>query len=862
MSTATTNAGAGLDSTVIPLVGHVASDLGEQELQRLAEEPVTWRRAAVASVAVLAAASTLAFAAAAAASGRGGSAATGPRGRDVLGFAQQGLHAPLSGNGLMGDSSQPGVAGAVAALGRFDDGSGIVEMNETFAVKERPWVQSFRRGFQQRPTATNMHFFGHGCCRFDGWQAKDEGYQTEHDCVAKCAADSNCLAADIARPRGGRYHCFTFYGSNDKNFRTECGRSSLSEKCFRKKDTPPRLTLEEETCAQYCRNLKYCCNDPGIGSNQHISCAQACMVRLSGLSQSECKSHCDRNSRSGCSKTIGRFRFTFCQACKDLTSDPKCKFGVSSPQACIDGCEYSDSSGTGQFEPLNHEFIIDGTGPSGVADPVGRGITNRSCVRNGGKVNSFKNKGPVGCNLQCVKERESGEGCRAMEHDLNGPGEGTCNIFTQPVRETEPKQGVTCSRRGSGGEFPKSNCPKGTPSKSVSSAKYPHDIMTRSSKCTRPVIQTTCMTHGQYDDITRSVRTALRNVDDRCTAKSCPQADWAGCVLRMAGHDFMDYVPGRDEGQSGSNACTDMSHPDNTGLLPCLSTGEHGQSLKSIYEKFCTSVSLADFIVVAAEAVMTETREHVLRDDPEAAPTDFKTHFRFGRKTATACPGSATLLPDPEDGCDAVRETFVQHMQLTFRDAAALMGVHTLGRARPENSGYDGWWSDPINSRKFNNNYYISMAKKGWRPMKAVCGNEKKNQWFKSGPGGILQGAALEMMLDTDICLAFSNADPGKQNVTEDPGLPVKASRDNCCAWLIQHPVTENPLGLFTEICGLHDVHDCGSIRQLKGFGAAGEHIFEFSESEFAWLDAFMHAWGKATENGYFELKKLRTRCQ
>jgi hypothetical protein len=27
-------------------------------------------------------------------------------------------------------------------------------------------------------------------------------------------------------------------------------------------------------------------------------------------------------------------------------------------------------------------------------------------------------------------------------------------------------------------------------------------------------------------------------------------------------------------------------------------------------------------------------------------------------------------------------------------EATALMGVHTLGRCRIENSGYDGWWSN------------------------------------------------------------------------------------------------------------------------------------------------------------------------
>merc|ERR1719382_1293931 len=124
------------------------------------------------------------------------------------------------------------------------------------------------------------------------------------------------------------------------------------------------------------------------------------------------------------------------------------------------------------------------------------------------------------------------------------------------------------------------------------------------------------------------------------------------------------------------------------------------------------------------------------------------------------------------------------------------MGVHTLGKAKSRNSGYEGWWSDPANSTLFNNNYFRSMAFKGWRSMTSVCGNSKKNQWYKSGPGGVPQGHTTEMMLNSDMCLAFSAGKkkdgPGKQ----DGHLgPVLADRDDCCAWLIQHPRTEEPVG-------------------------------------------------------------------
>merc|ERR1712226_206057 len=209
---------------------------------------------------------------------------------------------------------------------------------------------------------------------------------------------------------------------------------------------------------------------------------------------------------------------------------------------------------------------------------------------------------------------------------------------------------------------------------------------------------------------------------------------------------------------------------------------------------------------------MFHTRENVLNENPTATSLDFKGRFRFGRKTALECPEAAE-------------------------------------RARPENSGYSGWWSDPDNSRKFNNNYYISLQRKGWRPMKDVCGNSEKNQWYAAGPGRVKQGEKTEFMLDTDLCLAFSETDPVGGRVTSGPpaskvGAPVSAKRSNCCAWLIKHPETEAPLGLFTEICGLHDIEDCGSI--TKSLGASGDAITEFADDEAAWIAAFMPAWTKA----------------
>merc|ERR1719181_900618 len=114
--------------------------------------------------------------------------------------------------------------------------------------------------------------------------------------------------------------------------------------------------------------------------------------------------------------------------------------------------------------------------------------------------------------------------------------------------------------------------------------------------CPDAVMTTSCMTKATYADIAGTVTSMLLSLDDTCTASDCKQADWAGCVLRMAGHDFMDFDS--STGQGGSDACTGMNHDDNKGLAPCLHSGEHGVALRTAYEEVCETVSLADFLVI------------------------------------------------------------------------------------------------------------------------------------------------------------------------------------------------------------------------------------------------------------------------
>eukprot|EP00927_Polykrikos_kofoidii_P054262 TRINITY_DN48701_c0_g1_i1.p1 TRINITY_DN48701_c0_g1~~TRINITY_DN48701_c0_g1_i1.p1 ORF type:complete len:799 (+),score=94.09 TRINITY_DN48701_c0_g1_i1:88-2484(+) len=420
-----------------------------------------------------------------------------------------------------------------------------------------------------------------------------------------------------------------------------------------------------------------------------------------------------------------------------------------------------------------------------------------------------------------------------------------------------------------------------------------------------PAQTTRCMTESKYDEVAESVADMLRTLPSCCNTTYCPQADFAGCVLRMAGHDFMDFK----DGKGGSDGCVEMDHAENRGLADCVTDLEHrGASLLKAYEQHCTDISLADFIVIAAESVMTESRKHI------TSPTfNFKSNFRYGRTTASQCIGSGDLLPDPERGCPAVEEVFLNRLGLDWDGATALMGVHTLGRAKPENSGYNGFWSDPANGRIFNNAFYQVLLMHAWLPDRGVMGNPKKNQWSRSGNGRLQGLGAREMMLNTDICLVYND-----KGDLFGAGVELTADNYQCCAWqkkyedfnldnfrrqilrkseengvlhcgdpLFAWPYVLPPRGFpdataRAECCGpineaFCDDNSCGRqgtnrwTRQKpqkkdgghdcpeKGSGIEAARCY--ASNEQAWVDQFKHAWYLVTSNGFSDLKCLQGRC-
>jgi len=370
--------------------------------------------------------------------------------------------------------------------------------------------------------------------------------------------------------------------------------------------------------------------------------------------------------------------------------------------------------------------------------------------------------------------------------------------------------------------------------------------------------------------MSRTIRDAVilhhSRLGDQCNDQGCPKGDFAGCLVRLVGHDFMDFDP--RSGLGGADGCIDFADPDNLGLKGCLldaitEADSVNVTLETMWQDWCTEVSVADFFVIVAEALIEATLPPAQRAPFGSA---FENQFRFGRETKSTCnPG---LLPNPEHACDAVEDNFITNLGLDWTTATALMGVHTLGRALPQNSGFDGFWVSGPHAKTFNNKYYQTMVGTGWVPQETSAG---KSQWVRSDTDEL-----NEMMLNTDMCLAF-DVGPRRVGGRRVPGT-VAANNGNCCLWTSR----DSPMldGIECECqaegksvgctagncCSRPDMQVGGPCQGHAVFGerasrketsrssASLDAVLRYAKDSDKWLNDLLIAWKKVTENGMSDL--------
>ena len=189
---------------------------------------------------------------------------------------------------------------------------------------------------------------------------------------------------------------------------------------------------------------------------------------------------------------------------------------------------------------------------------------------------------------------------------------------------------------------------------------------TSTSTSSRPIgLSSTdkCFTASTYEAIDSDIATLQRHIADAKT-----RSHFLGGIVRLAAHDFMDYDDNSSD-PMGPDGCFDPSHPSNAGLptdVWCANC-----TLKLLHDERYSRVSRADFWIAAANAVIRQTSIN--------NSLDMRDTFMWGRRDRDECAGSGDRLPTPS-GCDQVERVLLGRMGLTWADAVALLGAHTLGR--------------------------------------------------------------------------------------------------------------------------------------------------------------------------------------
>mmetsp|Transcript_15100 Transcript_15100/g.23017 ORF Transcript_15100/g.23017 Transcript_15100/m.23017 type:complete len:462 (+) Transcript_15100:72-1457(+) len=322
-------------------------------------------------------------------------------------------------------------------------------------------------------------------------------------------------------------------------------------------------------------------------------------------------------------------------------------------------------------------------------------------------------------------------------------------------------------------------------------------------------LQSTCMTQSVYNDIHANVAAMGNAIPD-----AGDRGHFWGGIVRLAAHDFMDFdLNFSGEERLGSDGCLEFDNGANAGLddIWCDSC-----ALKQLYDtSYSSFISRADFWVAAANGVVAETSDGLLN-----------LPFRWGRLDRNVCPLSSGRLPEAS-GCTEVEETFINRMGVTWKDAVALMGAHTLGRGHTQFSGHDGTWVETDeDSTVFDTGFFTETVNRPWRPRGTAVGTD----WTWGNDRDV-------MMLNTDICLRFDIPDGDDQE---------------CCT------NTERN-------CGPTNLPQCESsqIVRPQAFEAFEEFAGRDNNANIAFYSAFSEAWQKATENGYAagSLNDLEASC-
>jgi hypothetical protein len=188
----------------------------------------------------------------------------------------------------------------------------------------------------------------------------------------------------------------------------------------------------------------------------------------------------------------------------------------------------------------------------------------------------------------------------------------------------------------------------------------------------------------------------MKLVDAKIRATITENPKIAATYLRLG---FHDCVPNGAAG--GCDGCISLTNESNSGLLPAVQTLA---PIVAEFENKALGVSRADIWAYAAlcGAEVSQT-EIVFTDSFLVGRTNCETVGTCSSNDPIFCasngPDQPSDFPETEFTTHQLLAFMLDHFGFNADETVAIMGAHSIGRALPENTGYEGqegWDNNPL----------------------------------------------------------------------------------------------------------------------------------------------------------------------
>ena len=242
-----------------------------------------------------------------------------------------------------------------------------------------------------------------------------------------------------------------------------------------------------------------------------------------------------------------------------------------------------------------------------------------------------------------------------------------------------------------------------------------------------------------------AIRCELFTQIDESTAAGPGQQPMLATIVRLSFHDCV----------GGCDGFIDTEQHGNEGLAATVT------AVDDLYASHGVEMGKADFYALVGTLATLKAADNQCA---VTAPMPTIPLF-FGRASATTT--NDVALPNPHNGIEEVTGVLATMFGFSVREAIAIMGAHTLGRAHAAASGFTGPWT--TRPHTLDNDYYRELNPRWKAATTGVAGKDSFRSFWRRENGGPDNG----LMLNVDIALQRLISPLASGAVTECPGNPV-----------------------------------------------------------------------------------------